>query len=560
MAHIKEMDELFHGLTRRQVMKLAYEYAESNKISHRFENGMAGEKWFLNFCKRNNFSLRVPEKMAACRMAGFNRMQVDRFFENLRTLCETYHFKPHRIFNMDETGISTIPSKMKKVVSPTNKKKVSKLTSGDKAETITVVGCMSPTGFLVPPAMVFPRVRYHENLYKNAPEGTAKFHNETGYMNTDLFVLWLKHFQEYVKASAEDPVLLILDNHVSHRSHQAVTYCRENYIHLLTLPPHVTHEMQPLDTHFFEPLKERFSEECANFVIGKPSLVIIKLENVAELFCRAYKEMAKVSTASSAFEHSGIWPFSPNKFTDKHFKASNVTNREIENTSTAPTNHSVENLPMRSSSTSIEDTSVPEIPETKIISPSKIIPLPKSAGVSLSNVSVKRKPMKSTILTGSPYKNEVEMAEKLKEANNKIKELKLKLKDRSGLTSATEMKGKKSKTPVIKKPGKPPQRQVKAVKSKKNKNKKLPESSSESEPEWTDPGSDIEPPKQLKKLLATKLKSSKKAKENESWYCFLCNTDTKIAMRPCIKCNTYVHESCIGLVSDDEDIFTCPDC
>ena len=127
------MDELFHGLTRKQIMKLAFEYAEINHLPHRFKNGLAGKQWFSDFCRRNDFSLRVPEKLAACRAANFNRMQIDNFFENLRNLMEKYQFPPHRIFNTDESGLSSIPSKMRKVVSPKNKQKVSKLTSGDAA-------------------------------------------------------------------------------------------------------------------------------------------------------------------------------------------------------------------------------------------------------------------------------------------------------------------------------------------------------------------------------------------------------------------------------------------
>lgn len=67
------------------------------------------------------------------------------------------------------------------------------------------------------------------------------------------------------------------------------------------------------------------------------------MENIVELFCRTYNEIAKVSTASSAFEHPGIWPFAPNKLTEKYFKTSNVKNRNIENTSTPATDHSMEN-------------------------------------------------------------------------------------------------------------------------------------------------------------------------------------------------------------------------
>ena len=54
------------------------------------------------------------------------------------------------------------------------------------------------------------------------------------------YVEWLKHFAKFVKPSESDPVLLLLDNHVSHCSLDAVLYCRENFITLFSLPPHAS--------------------------------------------------------------------------------------------------------------------------------------------------------------------------------------------------------------------------------------------------------------------------------------------------------------------------------
>lgn len=44
VEHVNEMDELFYRLTRKQIMKLAYDYAVINNLDHRFQKGMAGQK------------------------------------------------------------------------------------------------------------------------------------------------------------------------------------------------------------------------------------------------------------------------------------------------------------------------------------------------------------------------------------------------------------------------------------------------------------------------------------------------------------------------------------
>jgi hypothetical protein len=35
-GHLKELDKRFYGITRKQLMSLAYEFAVKNKIEHKF--------------------------------------------------------------------------------------------------------------------------------------------------------------------------------------------------------------------------------------------------------------------------------------------------------------------------------------------------------------------------------------------------------------------------------------------------------------------------------------------------------------------------------------------
>ncbi|GBM59619.1 hypothetical protein AVEN_218931-1 [Araneus ventricosus] len=77
-------------------------------------------------------------------------------------------------------------------------------------------------------------------LYKDEPNGNFALISDTGYMNSHLFIDCLKHFVKHAKPSAEDPVLLIADNHTSHCSLPAVLFCRENHIPFLTLLTHAT--------------------------------------------------------------------------------------------------------------------------------------------------------------------------------------------------------------------------------------------------------------------------------------------------------------------------------
>ncbi|GBM47524.1 hypothetical protein AVEN_211143-1 [Araneus ventricosus] len=100
---------------------------------------------------------------------------------------------------MDETGISTVPNRTPKVIIPKGKKPVCKISSAERAQTVTDVCCMSATGVFVPPALILHRKRMNPLLYKHAANGTSPLITDTGYMNSHLFIDWLKHFVKHAK-------------------------------------------------------------------------------------------------------------------------------------------------------------------------------------------------------------------------------------------------------------------------------------------------------------------------------------------------------------------------
>ena len=160
-------------------------------------------------------------------------------------------------------------------------------------------------------------------------------------MNSDLFLDWLKHFVHHVKPSAEDPVLLIADNHSTHCSLPAILYCRENHITFLTLPPHASHVIQPLDKGFYGPLKTAYAAEAEKWLVQHPGQVI-KLTDLAGIFKEAYSSTAKVKLAEKAFQVTGIEPFDPDVIDDELFAPSLVTDKAMDETTAKSTGQSNE--------------------------------------------------------------------------------------------------------------------------------------------------------------------------------------------------------------------------
>ena len=113
----------------------------------------------------------------------------------------------------------------------------------------------------MPPFFVFPRKRMRAELLDGAPSDSVGFVTDSGFINQDGFLDYIKHFAHHTRRSLASPVLLLLDNHSSHISLAVIDYCRTIGIHLLSIPPHSSHKLQPLDVAFYGPLKTSYAAQ-----------------------------------------------------------------------------------------------------------------------------------------------------------------------------------------------------------------------------------------------------------------------------------------------------------
>ena len=83
--------------------------------------------------------------------------------------------------------------------------------------------------------------------------------------------------------------LLILDGHGSHTPIDFMWECRENKIHLLYLPAHSSHLLQPLDLAAFSVLKSRYRQEISA-LSALDNVVLVKKERFVICFNKAQEE------------------------------------------------------------------------------------------------------------------------------------------------------------------------------------------------------------------------------------------------------------------------------
>ena len=439
--HIKQLDDRLMPLTRKEFLKLAFDLAESLKIPHRFnkEKGMAGKDFYYNFKKQfPDIALRTPESTSIARAVGFNRPQVDRFYNQLNQLQEKYQFSPSRIYNADETGVSNV-HKNDKVLSIKGKKQVGKLTSAERGRNITVTFAMNVTGHFIPPLFIFPRKKMDKNgrLMIGAPPESIAVPQETGWMNGDVFLRWLQHFKQHALPTKTNPILLILDGHASHKELAVLEYARKNNIHMLSTPPHTTHKLQPLDRTFFKPFKAAFATASASWMRRNPAARITDYD-IAALVSEAFSKAARLDIAQNGFKCTGIYPFNPNIFTEVDFLPSAMTDitqniASNKNNNQDPVAHVSSPVPSTSRAF-LETEPVPSTSAADLLN--ELSPLPDGSRKRL--VVRARKTQRSEILTSSPYKKDAQDRQKSKSSK------KDEAKTRKGKIVKTTLKTKKN--------------------------------------------------------------------------------------------------------------------
>ncbi|XP_069694854.1 uncharacterized protein [Periplaneta americana] len=320
VEHLLKLDTIGYGLTYKELRSLAYRYAFSNGIKHNFNNDLqaAGKDWIRGFLSRHqNLSLRVAEGLSYSRAKGMTKDKIAVFYSNLSKLMDELSLwnKPSHIYNCDETGLQLI-YKPRKVISMRGKRDVVSQTNCEKGETVSVMACVSATGQYVPPFVVMKGQRYNDNFELGMPSGTKIVLSESGYMKWEQFSQFLDHF---INVKPLGPVILILDGHGSHCSDPpTLEKAVVNNVHMLCLPPHSTHRLQPLDVALFGPLKTFYNDSCRSYVRRNPGKGINKVAFGA-IFAEAWNRAATVGIAVHGFDACGIHPFNPDRLPDHVF-------------------------------------------------------------------------------------------------------------------------------------------------------------------------------------------------------------------------------------------------
>ncbi len=171
--------------------------------------------------------------------------------------------KPHCIFNVDESGFP-LSGRPAHIICKRGIKSPQAIIGGSGRENITVQVCVSADGKLFPPYVIYTGKYLMANCTNGGPVGSKYGVSVNGWMTTPAYIDWFRNI--FIPSLPEErPVLLLLDGHSSHVSLEVRQLSIENNVHMLKLPPHLTHLLQPLDVGVFKSTKSNWYTAVADF-------------------------------------------------------------------------------------------------------------------------------------------------------------------------------------------------------------------------------------------------------------------------------------------------------
>lgn len=152
------MTHLHYDLTKREARLLVFEYASVNKIKcpEKWEaEKIAGKEWMRMFKNRlKKLSLQKHEPTSLARSISFNEAIVKMFYDNYKNVQSRYKFKENNIYNLDETGNSTVHNPPKMIV-PKGVKQIGSMMSGERGSNVTMIACVNAAGNMSPLCIFF---------------------------------------------------------------------------------------------------------------------------------------------------------------------------------------------------------------------------------------------------------------------------------------------------------------------------------------------------------------------------------------------------------------------
>ena len=258
VRRIEDYDDRGIPLRRRHVLQMVYEILKAKgRVAE------IGKGWVDRFVNRHSgiqskVGKSIDKQRALATDVSVLRKHLDRFY----TLRSRYHVLPENTWNTDEKGFAMGLGGGGTVICRTGRCNPKIMQEG-KRDWVTVIEVVSGVGKVLPSLVIHSSAAdlmgHHSNINYETSQDAFFTHSKAGYTSAEITLDWLDQVFELRSrplAGIMEHRILVLDAHSSHINNiEFIEHCIQHNIHLLCLPAHTTHILQPLDIGLFSPLE-----------------------------------------------------------------------------------------------------------------------------------------------------------------------------------------------------------------------------------------------------------------------------------------------------------------
>ena len=273
-----------------------------------------GKEWVARFHKHNpKIGTCVGKRIDTKRIDGTQPEKIQEFYDLFEKTQKQYNVSHKDVWNMDEHGLAQGISSNAQVLAGAGKKKTF-VQAPANHDWATVVEAVNAVGQYTRPLVIFKGVYLQSSWFEQQGCPDWKFAtSENGWTSNEKTLMWLEHiFIPETVPTGGGHRILVLDGHGSHATIDFLWKCKINDVHLIFLPAHSSHVLQPLDLAVFSPLKTHYRNIIASLAYIDDAAPVKKLH-----FISSYKEACLKTfvprVIMGGWKAAGVVPFNPSK-------------------------------------------------------------------------------------------------------------------------------------------------------------------------------------------------------------------------------------------------------
>ena len=261
------------------------------------------------------FDRRAAEVLDSARMEVC-QADIERYF-NILAESEVPATTPELLINIDETGFGASKSgrvKSTRVFVPKGYDGRVYVASEAEKHYVSAICSITASGSMLPPGLVIKRKTLPSDL-ETLPIGskTPIYTAEKAFVTRKIFQAYLAdvvvpYIEETRKRLGDENAraVIIWDGHSSHFDELTGAFAAIHGISLISIPPHSSHLLQPLDRQYFRRVKQLYA-------IYGPRPGLLKVMATILRVVQSIVSAAVMSTIVKSWEMTGICPVVENR-------------------------------------------------------------------------------------------------------------------------------------------------------------------------------------------------------------------------------------------------------